>query len=296
MVGLGRMGLPIVARLVAAGFEVIVFDVQVAAIDEARGIGALAAADAEEAASGVNVLVTVLPGANEVLEAMLGSDGLLQNMQAGSCWLDLTSNDPRVARQVSDAAELIDVQSVGAPMGGNPAAAAAGTLNFFVGGPATAIDCVRLILRALSQPRDLIVIGPEIEDGYVAKLLANTLWFGQVAAVTEALLLGQRLGIDVRSLREVLVRSAGGSVFLSNQLDALLRGDYLTTFGIDRVVEELDTVLSLADTAQTPVDLTSAVTALHRQALEHFGPVDGELLAAKLLEYRAGTTLRIAEE
>jgi 3-hydroxyisobutyrate dehydrogenase len=67
---------------------------------------------------------------------------------------------------------------------------------------------------------------------------------------------------------------------------------YLESFGIDRVVEELETLVSLAEDAGVPFELSTLVTRLHREALERFGAVDGELLAAKLLEERAGHTLR----
>jgi 3-hydroxyisobutyrate dehydrogenase-like beta-hydroxyacid dehydrogenase len=90
----------------------------------------------------------------------------------------------------------------------------------------------------------------------------------------------------------VLGRSAAGSAFLDEYGDALLAGDVLPTFGIDRVVEELDTLTSLAGEASAPFDLSSVVARLHRDALAHFGAVDGELLVAALLERESGRTLR----
>lgn len=90
----------------------------------------------------------------------------------------------------------------------------------------------------------------------------------------------------------MLGNSPGGSVFIDQHLDALLAGDYLGSFGTNRVVEELDTLTDLAGETGTPFELSSLVARMHRQALARFGPVDGELLAARLLEERAGTTLR----
>ena len=89
-----------------------------------------------------------------------------------------------------------------------------------------------------------------------------------------------------------LASSAGGSVFIDEYLDKLLDGDYLESFGLDRIVEELDTLADLAREEGVPFELSELVVRLHRDALEKFGAVDGELLAARLLELRAGRDLR----
>lgn len=286
------MGLPITLRLLAAGYEVLVFDPLPDPTRRAVAGGANSAGTAAELARLVEVVVTVLPGPCEVRDAMLGPGGAVEAMPAGSCWLDLTSNDPRVAAEVSASAEIRGISSVGAPMTGGPTDAAAGTLGFLIGGASEAVSRIMPVLEALGDSGRMPHLGAHIGSGYTAKLLANTLWFGQAIAVTEVLLLGQALDLDLVRLRDALEHGPGGSNFMTDDLDALLRGDYLTTFGIDRVVEELDTVTSLASVAGTPSDLTVLVARLHREALNRFGPIDGELLVAKLLEGRAGRTLR----
>lgn len=292
VLGLGRMGLPITFRLLAAHYPVTVYDPDAKRVHLAETHGAVGVRDEREVASRSDTLITVLPGPSEVRQATLSPSGALSGLAAGACWLDLTSNDPRVANEVASAAREAGVMSVGAPMAGGPLDAADGSLRFYIGGSETAVTRVMPVLEVLGQPNDLVQTGADVGFGYTTKLLANTLWFGQVAAVTEALLLGQALGLDVGTLRSSLETSAGGSHFVSQHLDSLLRGDYLETFGIDRIVEELDTVEDLATAAGTPHALTGVVAQLHRHALDRFGPVDGELLVAKLLEQRAGQTLR----
>ncbi|HEX4223940.1 MAG TPA: NAD-binding protein [Pseudonocardiaceae bacterium] len=123
-------------------------------------------------------------------------------------------------------------------------------------------------------------------------MLINTLWFGAAALTTETLLLAQRNGIAPDRFREVLAGSAGDSAFAANHLPALLAGDYLADFGLDRCVEELDAVEHSATEAGTPHPITTAVAELHRAALHRYGPVDGELMGPALLEEQAGTRLR----
>jgi len=268
------MGLSIHARLAAAGHEVSGYDPAVSvevAIEFER----------------VEVLVTVLPGRRELADAAVGPAGFLARLPPGALWLDLTSGDPLLTGELALAAAGLGLASVSAPMGGGPPDAAGGTLTFYVGGADAAVERALPILSLLGTTIERAGIHPA--DGQSMKLLANLLWFGQAVAVTEALLLGRQLGLELSKLSELLPRSAGGSNFMTGSMNRLLAGDYAETFGIDRVVEELDTLVAIA--GSSPCELLTLVAKLHHETLERFGPVEGELLVAKLLEERAGSPL-----
>lgn len=282
VLGAGRMGAPVARALVTAGHDVVVWDP-----DASRLTGLPASRTASELAAHADVLVTVLPGSPEVDAAVSSA---LDTLRPGSLWLDLSSSDPRLVQRLAERALARGIETVGAPMGGGPTAAESGRLAFYVGGAEDAVARARPLLDALGERVDHV--GASVADGYTAKLLANLLWFGQVVAVSEALLLGQSLGISPAALRSTLSASAGGSVFIDQHLDSLLDGDYAESFGIDRVVEELTVLSELAESASVPFELSNLVTRLHREALDRFGAVPGEMLGAKLLEERAGRTLR----
>lgn len=292
LIGVGRMGLPILRVLVDAGFAVAAFDVARERRADVAAAGGSWFDTAREVAGTVDILVTVLPGAPELRESMIGSHSALSAMRSGSCWLDLTSNSPEAAAEVAASARERGVDAIGAPMGGGVAEASAGALTFYVGGEERSLRRVRPLLAALGGDGCIHHVGADIRAGYQLKLLVNLLWFGQAIAVTEALLLGSAMGLGIPLMRETFAGSPGGSAFISRHLDALLAGDYLESFGIDRVVDELEIVADIARGNDVPFELSSTVLALHRQALERYGAVDGELLAAKLLEERAGRLLR----
>jgi len=274
VVGVGRMGRPIALRLVSAGHSVLVHD------PDATAVAGLATAPLREVAEHGEVLLTVLPGTPE-LAAVSASLGAVPGV-----WIDLTSADPREIPGISH-----ERRFVGAPMSGGPEAAASGDLRFFTGGDADAVAVARDVLGTLGE---VIEVGPDAASGYTVKLLANLLWFGQSVAAAEALLLGQRMGLEPGALRALLADSPGASAYLSGWAPRLLEGDYLQTFGLDRVVEELDSLTGLAADFGIPFELSAVVARLHHEALERFGPVDGELLATALLEERAGRLLRDA--
>jgi 3-hydroxyisobutyrate dehydrogenase len=114
-------------------------------------------------------------------------------------------------------------------------------------------------------------------------------------ATGEALLLARRAGIDLDVLRQTLATSAASTAFVRDDLGdlgALLDGDYLTSFGLDRCCEELTAIADLARELRVPSQLTQVVEQTYQRALRRFGPVDGELLAVALLEEEAGLRLR----
>jgi len=285
VIGVGRMGLPVCARLAGAGLRVVAADLEPEREQHVRAAGASWDADTERLARQAAVLITVLPGSSELVEAM----GIaLRTLQPGAAWIDLTSAAPAAAAELVARAHRRGIECLDAPVGGGVEAAAAGALQLFVGGRREVIERHRTVLELLGRVEHVGDHGA----GYTTKLLVNLLWFGQAVAVGEALLLARRAGIDLEVLRSALGRSAAASEFVRGDLGALLGGDYLESFGIDRCCEELATVVALADELTVPFDVSAAVERTYRAALARYGPIDGELLAVALLEERAGTRLR----
>jgi 3-hydroxyisobutyrate dehydrogenase len=250
-----------------------------------RAAGADWVPETELVAGVAQVLITILPGSSELQEAMAVA---IPALQTGSGWIDLTSAAPKVGRELVARAHERRIECLDAPVGGGVDAARAGTLQLFVGGPKDAVEHYRGMLEVLGRVDHVGGNGA----GYTTKLLVNLLWFGQAVAVGEALLLARRSGIDLEVLQSALGASAASSEFVRRDLDALLEGDYLESFGLDRCCEELEAVVALAGELGVPFELSAAVERCYRTALTRYGPVDGELLAVALLEERAGVRLR----
>ncbi|MCU1413109.1 MAG: hypothetical protein JWN80_449 [Microbacteriaceae bacterium] len=273
VLGLGRMGSPIAARLSATGLSVIGSDP-----DASTAPGIARAASPEALCETVNILLTVLPGLAELVTA---ADGIVEGLRPGSLWIDLTSGDPEFASRIAARCEAADISVVFAPMGGGPAAAASGDLVFFASGPS--VGRAAALLEKLGTIEHC---GPGAGDGLTIKLVANLLWFGQLAAVAEATSLAGSLGIPPETLERVLPRTAAASALIDDYLPRVLGGEPVPSFGIDRVIEELETLERLA--GGSPFELSRLVARLHRDARQRFGSVDDELLVARLLRERDG--------
>ena len=285
------MGLPVCAALAGAGYEVIATDKRPESREAAAARGAAWRDTPAQAAAAAEVLITVLPGPAEVHAAMLGTGGALEKLAAGAAWIDMTSNSAAAARPIRERAIERGVEVLEAPAGGGAQAAGEGKLQLFVGGDAGAVERHRALLETLAAPGRLVHVGGH-GTGYTAKLLVNLLWFGQAVATAEALLLGQRAGIDLRVLQQALGGSPAASTFICRDIGAVFQGDYLTSFGLDGICQELEAVTALAHEYRVPFELSDLVRRTYRRALDRYGPVDGELLAVALLEDEAGHKLR----
>jgi 3-hydroxyisobutyrate dehydrogenase-like beta-hydroxyacid dehydrogenase len=202
----------------------------------------------------------------------------------------MTSAAPDLAADLAAAARTHGVRYVDAAVGGGPLDAARGNLTLYVGGAEADVQSLRPVFEAFAEPSRIFHMGSH-GAGYLTKLLVNQLWFGQAVAVAEAMLLGVHAGLSADRLAGVLGASPAGSVFVQEHLPSVLDGDYLPAFGLARVVEELDSLARMADAAGMPWVVSRGVAEVHRQALAHFGALDGELLAAAWLEYLAGHKL-----
>jgi 3-hydroxyisobutyrate dehydrogenase-like beta-hydroxyacid dehydrogenase len=284
VVGLGRLGLPICARLSAAGFDVAATDVREAARAPAVASGARWQASVAAVASAADVVITVLPGPVAVTSVM---DELVAAAATGTIWIEMSTVSPSVAQLVTAAAGATGVRALDAPVGGGPQAAGDGRLLSFVGAWPDDLAAARAVLGTLADR--IVHVGPP-GSGYAVKLLANSLWFGQAVAVAETLTLAHRAGLDLDRVREALGQSAAAGRFLTEDVPALLEGDDYASFALARCCEQLDVVLALGDELAVPLELAAVVTDVHRRALAHYGDVDGELLGARFVAERAGVS------
>jgi 3-hydroxyisobutyrate dehydrogenase len=275
-----------VQRLSAAGHAVRACDVRTE-VAARLPAGADCDGDALQVVDGVDAVLTVLPGSPELRKLMV-TDGLLARLRPGTAWIDLTSAAPDVSAELATAAQDAGVPYLDAGLGGGPAAVSDGSATLYVGGDAAALHRARPLLEVFAARIEHM--GPN-GAGVLTKLLVNALWFGQALAVGEALLLAKRAGLDTGRVAEALAGSAADSDFVEQYLPRLLAGDHAPSFGLDRIVEELDSLERLARSLGLTAELTALVARIHRDALARFGSADGELLGVAHLAAAAGTSL-----
>lgn len=209
IVGLGNMGAPMAANLVAAGHKVTGFDLDPAARGMAHDAGVDVAVGAAEAVTDAEVVITMLPGGAHVLGCWTGSDGspgLLKAAKPGTLFIDCSTIDVSSAREAHTAAADADMRSVDAPVSGGVVGAAAGTLTFMAGGDAGAVAAAEPVLAVLGK-RVVHCGGPGA--GQAAKICNNLILGISMIGVSEAFVLGERLGLDHQALFDVASTASG---------------------------------------------------------------------------------------
>ncbi len=205
-VGLGNMGLPMVANLLKAGYRVHVYDIRREAVEAAVGQGALPAESAAQATSLGDAVITMVPNSPEVEIAYLGPKGVLEGARSGQIAIDMSTIDPATTRKVGARLEAAGVRMLDAPVSGGVPGAVAGTLTIMVGGDPAVVAQARPVLSAMGK--NVVHVGP-LGAGEVAKICNNLVAGVSMIATAEAFTIGIRAGVDPKILHEVIRTSSG---------------------------------------------------------------------------------------
>jgi len=200
------MGGPMAANLVKAGHEVTGFDLVPAALEVARTKGIAIAKSAADAARGANVVITMLPAGRHVLTACEGPEGLLAVAEPGTLFLDCSTIAVDDAREVHRKVAEAGHRGLDAPVSGGVVGAEAGTLTFMVGGSDTDFAEAEPILQAMGKR---IVHCGRPGAGQAAKVCNNMILGISMIAVSEAFVLGEKLGLSNQALFDVAANASG---------------------------------------------------------------------------------------
>ena len=295
-IGLGQMGGPMSANILAAGHDLVVHDVRADAADALCAAGAAWASSPRETGAGRDVVITMLPTPRHVADVLLGPNGLLDGLTPGAVWVDMSTSVPEVAERVMAVAGPRQVGVLDAPVSGMATGAKAGTLQIFVGGAAADYQRVRPLLEAMGDPDHILHVGGN-GAGYTVKLMINLLWFGHLVATAEVLTVGVRAGVDLAMLRRCLLASPAASNFLERDvLSVLEHGDYDDSFALALACKDLGLAVDLARQVGVPAEVSALVEQIYRRARAQYGDVGGEMLPIKLLEDLTATPLRLPQE
>ena len=208
-IGLGNMGLPMAQNLIKAGHEVIGFDVSRPNVEKLAASGGKAAGDANAAASGAEIVVTMLPAGQHVREVYLGADGksgLAASAAKGTLLIDSSTIDVETARAVAAAVEKKGLLMVDAPVSGGVGGAQGATLTFMVGGSDAAFERAKPVLEKMGKT---IVHAGGAGNGQAAKICNNMILGISMIAVSEAFVLAEKLGLDAQKLFDISSKSSG---------------------------------------------------------------------------------------
>lgn len=206
-VGLGRMGSPMVVRLLEAGHTVHVFDVSEQAVTIATQRGAKPCKSAKEVADKADIVLASLPTPDIVQKVILGADGLSEGSRAKTL-IDLSTTGPRTAMAIAKALETAGgaVTLVDSPVSGGVSGAEKGTLALMVSCPRAAFEQVEPVLKTFGK---IFHVGEQPGLGQTLKLANNLLAAAAMAVSSEVMVMGVKAGLDPQTMIDVINVSSG---------------------------------------------------------------------------------------
>lgn len=251
-IGLGNMGGPMAANLAKAGHEVRGFDVVEEARDRAAEQGITIIETAEEAAQGAEVVFTSLPNGGlvkQVLESVLAAN------EDAKTYVDVSTIAVAEARELADTVSKAGSAFLDAPVSGGIAGAAAGTLAFMVGGTAEEFDKVKPLLDIMGKS---VTHCGDIGNGQAVKACNNMILAVQQIVLAEALVLGERLGLDHQAFYDVVSNATGNSWSLSVNApvpdivpSSPANNDFKPGFAAALMLKDLKLAMAAADDTKT---------------------------------------------
>lgn len=270
LVGTGRMGSAMARCLARAGLPLVVHNrTRDRAEALAAELGARVAATPAEAASGADVVLTMLADDAAVRSVYDGAEGLLAGAARGTVLADLSTVTPDTLRAFDAAARSAGVGLLDAPVSGSVTTAEAGQLTLMVGGAAEDLERARPALEPLAKA--IVHVGP-LGSGAAMKLAVNTVIFGLNEALAEGLVLAEAAGIDRSVAYGVIAESAVGAPYVGYKRAAFLEPDATpTAFALDLAEKDLRLIETLAASLGVPMPQARTNLEVVRAASDAFG-------------------------
>jgi 2-hydroxy-3-oxopropionate reductase len=266
-IGLGIMGKPMSKNLIKAGYELVVFNRSKPAVDELVAAGAEAAAGAKALAEQVDMIITMLPDSPQVKEVVLGAGGVLEGAKPGAVVVDMSSIAPLVSREIAAKLREKGVDMLDAPVSGGEPKAIDGTLSVMVGGKPEVFDRCYPVLKAMAGS---VVLTGDIGAGNVTKLANQVIVALNIAAMSEALVLAAKAGVQPELVYQAIRGGLAGSTVLDAKAPLVMDRKFDPGFRINLHMKDLKNVLETSHEIGVPLPLTAAVMEM-LQALK----VDG---------------------
>lgn len=267
-IGLGIMGKPMSQHLLNAGYVLTVYDIVPAAMEELVARGAQAASSPKQVAEQSDVIITMLPDSPQVEEVVFGKNGVLEGLRPGSLFIDMSTIMPSVARKVTEAIRAKGGESLDAPVSGGQVGAQNATLSIMVGGSAAAFERAKPIFEKMGK--NIVHVG-EAGAGQVTKAANQVVVAVTIAAVSEALLLAAKAGVDPVKVREALLGGFAQSRILDLHGNRMLQRNFQPGFKIKLHRKDMNIILNTARELGLALPMSACVAELMNAAIANGG-------------------------
>jgi 3-hydroxyisobutyrate dehydrogenase-like beta-hydroxyacid dehydrogenase len=266
LIGAGRMGGAMGARVAAADHELVIFNRTRSRAEEAAGrTGARVAGSAQEAAEAAEVCLVSLADDAAVTTTYLEDDGLIGGVQPGAVVCDMSTVAPATVRGLAPLVAQRGATLLDTPVSGSVSTVESGTLVVMVGGDQAALDRARPVLDAFAK--SVFHLG-DIGAGATMKLVVNSLVHSLNVSISEALVLAEKAGLDRETVYDIFEAGAAGAPYVKYKREAFLRpGELPVAFSLALVAKDQELIHDLAEQTEARMDQAEASRRLVAEAV-----------------------------
>jgi 3-hydroxyisobutyrate dehydrogenase-like beta-hydroxyacid dehydrogenase len=267
LVGAGRMGSAMAGRVADAGHDVVVFNRARSRAEEAAGrTGARVADSARVAAESAEVCLISLADDAAVMATYLDDNGLIAGLQPGAVVCDASTVAPSTVRSLAPLVAHKEAILLDTPVLGSVSVVESGTLIVMVGGDQSALDRARPVLETFAK--SIFHLG-DVGAGATIKLVVNSLVHSLNVAVSEALVLAEKAGLDRETVYDIFEAGAVGAPYVKYKREAFLKpGEVPVAFSLGLVAKDQELIHALAELTGTRMDQAEASRQLVAEAVQ----------------------------
>ena len=274
-IGLGIMGKPMSKNLLRAGYDLVVMNRSKAPVEDLVAAGATAAERPKEVAEQSDVVITMLPNSPHVKEVILGENGIVEGGHPGMVVIDMSSIAPMASREIYGELKKIKVEMLDAPVSGGEPKAIDGTISVMAGGKKEVFDKCYDIMMAMAAS---VVYTGTIGAGNTAKLANQVIVALNIAAMSEALVLATKAGVEPDLVYQAIRAGLAGSTVLDAKAPLVMDRKFEPGFRLELHIKDLANALETAHEIGVPLPLTAGVMEIMqtlkvdgKQGLDHGG-------------------------
>ncbi len=291
-IGLGNMGSGMAANLLQhckqQGDQLLVLDLNEEVMNRFIADGAVAGESIKNIAQNCEVIFTSLPSSVQVNQVAFGDEGILENAQPGTTWIETSTNELSEWETVRDAAPE-SLTLIDGPVTGGAEGAAAGTLTMLLGIDADVLEKFAPLLDSFTKRA--VRMGPS-GAGYVTKLAQLHLNYLVAQGIGEALMMGAKADLDLDVLHNVLQNSCAQSYVVDSYIPKVLDGSYDQSFALGLATKDMRLITELGSHLGIEMTLADKVYNTYQTATEKYGGQVPHLSVLKLIEEQSGQLLR----
>ena len=271
-IGLGIMGKPMAKNLLKAGYSLTVYDIVGEPVEELVTEGAARGSSNKDVSSKSDTIITMVPDSADSEAAILGPDGALEGAKPGSVIIDMSSIAPLVSQKIAEECAKKGVEMLDAPVSGGEPGAINATLAIMVGGKQEVFDQHFDLLKTMGSN---VVLTGDIGAGGVTKLANQIIVAANIEALSEALVLAQRAGVDPEKVWNAIRGGLAGSAVMEAKGPMMLDRNFRPGFRIRLHQKDLRNVLQTAQELNVPLPATALMQQI-LGALVNEGEADSD--------------------